>query len=136
MQLVTKIYKKGKFWLAEIPVLDAMTQGKTRSEAEDMLRSLLTDMVETKGFVARVIREYGHHYVTMTTHEPEVYRLILKRQRAKSGLTVRDVAAILGSKSPNAYAAYEKGDREPSLSMVFKLLDAVGKHDKPQVRIG
>lgn len=136
MQLVSKIYKNGKHWIAEIPVLDAMTQGHSKLEAEEMLISLLCEMIETKGFKSHLIHEHGKWYVTETSHDPEVYRLILKRQRAKSGLTIRDVAALLHCKSANAYAAYERGDREPGLSMVFLLLDAVGKHDRPKVRIG
>lgn len=35
--------------------------------------------------------------------------LSLRRQREKSGLTIREAAERLGSKSPNAYAQYEKG---------------------------
>jgi len=36
-----KVYKDGKFWLAEIPILDAMTQGYTRKEAYIMVKDLL-----------------------------------------------------------------------------------------------
>lgn len=136
MVLEAKIYKDGKFWLAEIPVLDAMTQGHSKLEAEKMLESLLHDMVEAKAFKASVSEESKGQYLIETSHDAEVYRLILKRQRAKSGLTIRDVAAILHCKSPNAYAAYENGKREPGLSMVFRLLEAVGKQDHPKVRIG
>ncbi|MBC8457698.1 MAG: hypothetical protein H8D67_06875 [Deltaproteobacteria bacterium] len=31
MRFSGKIYKDGRFWLAEIPILDAMTRGHTRS---------------------------------------------------------------------------------------------------------
>jgi len=30
MRFSGKIYKDGKFWLAEIPILDLMTQGRTK----------------------------------------------------------------------------------------------------------
>lgn len=43
MRFPGKIYKDGKFWLAEIPILEAMTQGHTRKEALEMV----ADMVET-----------------------------------------------------------------------------------------
>ena len=36
MRFSGKIYKDGKFWLAEIPILDAMTQGYTRKNAVEM----------------------------------------------------------------------------------------------------
>jgi len=43
MRFSGKIYKDGRFWLAEIPILDAVTQGHTRKEALEMA----ADMVET-----------------------------------------------------------------------------------------
>ena len=33
MRFYGKVYKDGKFWLAEMPLLDTMTQGHTRKEA-------------------------------------------------------------------------------------------------------
>jgi len=43
MRFSGKIYKDGRFWLAEIPILDVMTQGHTRKGALEMA----ADMVET-----------------------------------------------------------------------------------------
>jgi len=44
MEFKAKIYKDGKFWLVDIPDLDAMTQGKTRKEALLMAKSLVFEM--------------------------------------------------------------------------------------------
>lgn len=44
MELEAKVYKDGKFWLAEIPGLDAMTQGRTRKEALAMAKDLVLGM--------------------------------------------------------------------------------------------
>jgi len=46
--------RDGRFWLAEIPLLDAMTQEKTRSEALRMIGDWLETMVGRDGFQARV----------------------------------------------------------------------------------
>ncbi|MFA5904397.1 MAG: helix-turn-helix transcriptional regulator [Desulfobacula sp.] len=37
MRFSGTIYKDGKFWLAEIPILDLMTQGRTKKEAYEMI---------------------------------------------------------------------------------------------------
>lgn len=41
MRFHGSVYKDGKFWLAEIPILDTMTQGYTRKEALVMVEDLL-----------------------------------------------------------------------------------------------
>lgn len=41
MRFSGRIYKDGEFWLAEIPVLDLMTQGKTKEDAYDMVADML-----------------------------------------------------------------------------------------------
>jgi len=45
MRFSGSIYKDGKFWLAEIPILDLMTQGKTKKEAYEMLSDMLESLV-------------------------------------------------------------------------------------------
>ena len=50
---------------------------------------------------------------------------VLKYQREVHGLTLAEVAKKLGSSSANAYAAYEQGKREPSLSKYVELLRPV-----------
>ena len=47
MELEAKVYKDGKFWLVEIPGLDAMTQGRTRKEALAMAKDLILGMAAT-----------------------------------------------------------------------------------------
>jgi len=38
MRFQGTLHRDGKFWLAEVPVFDAMTQGHTRKEALDTSR--------------------------------------------------------------------------------------------------
>jgi len=49
MRFSGKIYKDGKFWLAEIPILDLMTQGRTKKEAYEMVADMLEYLVNYKG---------------------------------------------------------------------------------------
>ncbi len=50
MKFSGKIYKDGRFWLAEIPILDAMTQGHTRKEALEMAADMVETMANKEGF--------------------------------------------------------------------------------------
>ena len=52
-------------------------------------------------------------------------RLLLRRQREKSGLSLADVANRLGAKSRNAYARYERGTSVPTIEKLDELLQAV-----------
>jgi transcriptional regulator with XRE-family HTH domain len=61
--------------------------------------------------------------------------LSLRRQREKSKSTVRDVSERLGSKSPNAYAQYEKGKMRISLDQYERLLNAANPYQRIHLRI-
>jgi hypothetical protein len=47
MRVSGKIYKDGRFWLAEIPILDAMTQGHTRKGALEMAADMADIILTT-----------------------------------------------------------------------------------------
>ena len=51
--------------------------------------------------------------------------LILRRQRALSGLSLAEAAKRLGAKSRNACARYERGDSSPTLEKLSALMAAV-----------
>ena len=61
--------------------------------------------------------------------------LSLRRQREKSGSTVREASERLGSKSPNAYAQYEKGRTSISLDKYEALLMAANPSEPRRLRI-
>jgi hypothetical protein len=50
MRFYGRVYKDGKFWLAEVPILDAMTQGRTRKEAFVMVKDMLETLANRPGF--------------------------------------------------------------------------------------
>ena len=54
MRFSGRVYKEGKWWLAEIPVLEAMTQGRSRKEALEMVSDMMESMINTKGFKVEV----------------------------------------------------------------------------------
>ena len=142
MEMEGKIWKDGKFWLVEISALDAMTQGKTRKEALAMAEDLVVGMARSyfkdeidKDFAVTVI-DYKKDVIGITVSDNKLLlALSLRRQREKSGSTVREVSERLGSKSPNAYAQYEKGKIGISLDKYEQLLMAANPFEPRRLRI-
>ena len=54
MRFEGKVMREGRFWLAEIPLLEAMSQGRTRKEALRMIADWMETMVNREGFTAQV----------------------------------------------------------------------------------
>lgn len=125
MRLHGKVYQDGKFWLAEVPILNAMTQGRTRAEALAMAKDLLETLVNRPKFTVEVHPgQYGEFEVSSADIRSMI-GLLLRRQRERSGLSLAEAAERLGAKSRNAYARYERGTSVPTVEKLSKLLQAV-----------
>ena len=125
MRFCGKIYEDGGFWLAEVPVLEAMTQGGTREEALDMAGDLLESLANRPGFSVRVHPGNGDDFEVSSPDTGGLVSLLLRRQRERSGLSLAEAANRLGAKSRNAYARYERGTTAPTLDKLSELLRAV-----------
>ena len=125
MVLEGRIFKDGKFWLAEIPVLDAMTQGFSKDELKEMIVDLIKTMMDKPG--AKVIVHFTgkSEFEIAISPSSAMLSVILRRQRAKHGLTIREVAQNLGYSNHNNYAAYESGKIEPSIEKFEELLGGI-----------
>ena len=125
-------------WLAEVSFLDVMTQGKTRTEVLDMIKDAVMELLEDsyqgllgKGFRLSVSL-YEDGVIGLGASDDKVlFALGLKRQRLRSGSTIRDVSRRLKSKSPNAYARYERAQTRPSLEKYAELLRAANPNRRP-----
>ena len=118
MELEGKIWKSKQFWLVEVSSLNAMTQGRTREEALEMAKHLIKEMLinyfpdEVNNKLKINVVPYKGRLIGITTNNNSlILALSLRRQREKSGSIVRKVSERMGSKSPNAYAQYEKEGR-------------------------
>ena len=126
MKFQGKAFKNGKFWLADIPFLELMTQGRTKKELLLMVEDLFVTLADKKGFEVNVkctkdgILEIG------SNDNKVMVGLLLKRKRQLSNLTIQQVAERLGSTSKNAYARYEQGKTLPSIDKLQELLSATG----------
>jgi predicted RNase H-like HicB family nuclease len=124
MRFEGKLLRDGRFWLAEIPLLDAMTQGRTRTEALKMIGDWLETMVNRPTFRAEVYPRGKSEFEVSGNDVPAMTALLLRRRREASGASLRDVASRLGSSSRNAYARYERGDVVPTVEKLDALLKA------------
>lgn len=125
MRFLGKVYKDGKFWLADVPILEAMTQGHTRKEAYSMVEDLLETLANRPGFSVKVHPGKHGAFEVSSTDTRGMVSLLLRRQRERSGLSLADAAERLGSKSRNAYARYERGTSIPTVEKLDELLQAV-----------
>lgn len=142
MELEGRLWKSKKHWLIEVPSLDIMTQGESREEALEMLKDAVLEYLsyyfedEFDKNLEININEYKRGVIGLTSSNNKVLlALSLRRQREKSGSTVREAAKRLGSKSPNAYAQYEKGKTRISLDQYEKLLFAANPLQHSLLRV-
>ena len=124
MRFEGNVTRDGRFWLAEIPMLEAATQGRTKAEALEMIGDWLETMVNSKGFRARVHPTGKYEFEVAGSNAAAMTALLLRRRREASGASLRDVAERLGASSRNAYARYERGDAVPTLDKLDALLKA------------
>lgn len=111
--------------MAEVPVFDAMTQGRTRKEAFEMIADWFVTMVDRRGFSVEIHAAGGNDFEVSSDDSRAMVSLLLQRQRQRSGLTLAQVAQRLGARSRNAYARYEQGVSVPTVEKLDELLRAI-----------
>ncbi len=125
MRFSGKVFKDGKFWLAEIPILDIMTQGHTKKESYDMALDAIKSMVNKDEFEVEIYKGKNGNFEIASPDSKRLISLLLQRKREISGLSLSQVAARLGLTSRNSYARYEKGQTMPTIGKLGELLRAV-----------
>ncbi|HUQ97810.1 MAG TPA: helix-turn-helix domain-containing protein [Gemmatimonadaceae bacterium] len=124
MRFAGSVNRDGRWWLAEIPMLDALTQGRTRREALEMVKDWLETAVNRVDFRATVHETGRNEFEVSGSDATSMVALLLRRRRAASGASLRDMASRLGATSRNAYARYERGEAAPTLEKLDALLKA------------
>lgn len=131
MMLIGRVAKEvGPWWSAECEIVGAFTQGRSRKDACAMLADCIETKVNRAGFkvtVTELAADGNGGYSVFIDAEPLTLLTaeVLKYQREKHRLSLADVAKKLGASSRNAYASYEKGRTEPSISKFRQLLAVV-----------
>ena len=126
MKIGGKIWKsrKDNFWLAEIPLLDLVTQAETKEELSEMVKDAIELLVDDNTFFAEVALSNNNLFID-SNDTKKLIALILKRQRQKRSLRLEEVASQLKAKSINEYAQYEQGKHLPSIEKLEQLLKAI-----------
>ncbi len=125
MRFQGRVYRDGRFWLAEVPLFEAMTQGRTRREALAMIADWFETMIDHPGFSVNVHRGHKHVFEVSSPDLRSMISLLLQRRRQASGLSLAEAAKRLGVKSRNAYARYERGEALPTIEKLDSLMRAV-----------
>ena len=134
MRFEGTVARDGRFWLAEIPLLDAMTQGRTRAEALGMVADWLETMVNRPDFHAQVHPRGKYEFEVSGNDAGAMTAVLLRRRREASGASLREMASRLGASSRNAYARYERGDAVPTVDKLDALLKATSPGDDFVIR--
>lgn len=135
MRFEGTVSREGRFWIAEIPLLDAITQGRTRKEALEMVADWMETMINRDGFASQVHPRGKSEFEVSGSDTAPMIALLLRRRREASGASLRDVASRLGASSRNAYARYERGDAVPTVDKLDALLKAASPGEDFVIRI-
>jgi predicted RNase H-like HicB family nuclease len=119
------ISKDGKYWLIEVPLFNAMTQGMSRKEALHMIKDYFDCTLDNEAVHVFVQSLTGNTFELWSEPIAPLFALLLRRQRQLAGLTLADVAKRLGTRSTTAYNRYELGTAVPSIEKLNQLLNAV-----------
>lgn len=125
MRFSGKVFKDGDYWLAEIPILDIMTQGHTEKESYNMALDAIKSLINKNDFKVELYKGKNGDFEISSPDSKSLISLLLQRKRELSGLSLSQVAARLGATSRNSYARYEKGNTMPTLGKLSELLRAV-----------
>lgn len=106
-------------------MFNAMTQGKSRKDALQMIKDYFDCLLDNKTVHVFVQSLTDNTFELGSEPIAPLFALLLRRQRQLSGLTLTDVAKRLGTRSTTAYNRYELGVVVPSVEKLNQLLNAV-----------
>lgn len=87
-----RIFEDGGFWLAEVPILDAMTQGTSKEDALDMVKDMVEMLANRPSFSVTVHSCPDDNIELGSDDVRGLVALILQRQRTRNGLSLPEVA--------------------------------------------
>lgn len=81
MKVQGRVFKDGGFWLAKVPMLDAMTQGVTDDDALVMVKDMVETLADRPGFSVTV-QSCSNGDIELSSNDPcGMVALIERRQR-------------------------------------------------------
>jgi hypothetical protein len=128
MRFAGRVFKIGRYWAVEVPILDVVTQGRTKQDALVMIADAVRILVGKPGVTVDVYPGSGDRFEIGSRDPAALTALLLRRARQRAGLSLAQVATRLGATSVNAYARYEQGRSVPSVAKLSQLFSAVSQH--------
>ena len=125
MRMAGRVFKTGKYWAIEVPLLGIVTQGLTEADAFEMIIDAILSLVNKEGFKIEVFPGKNHYFEIGSPDIATLTAFLLRRQRKIHGLTLVEVSRRLGAKSHNSYARYEQGLSVPTIEKLSELLSAL-----------
>lgn len=137
MKIEGKVWKSrtDNLWLAEIPLLDLLTQAQTKEEVPAMVKDAIELYINDPAFSVDATLS-NNQLLVDSSDSRKLIALALKRQRQKNRLTLAAVSEQLRAKSINEYAQYEQGKHLPSLEKLQELLQAIDPSLEPYLGLG
>ena len=127
MRLTGYLIKIGKYWAIEVPILNIVTQGKSKKDAYEMIVNSIESLVNKKDFKIELYPVKDSYFEIGSKDVATLTAFLLRRQRMKHGLTLVEVSKRLGTKSHNTYARYEQGRSVPTIDKFSLLLSALSE---------
>ena len=125
MRFAGRVFKVGRWWAIEVPVLDVVTQGRTKRDAYRMMADAIESLVDKEGFEVEVHPGKGDYFEVSGEDQATLFAFMLRQRRVAAGLSLEDLRRRLRLKSRNAYARYEQGLSVPTVDKLAELLAAV-----------
>jgi predicted RNase H-like HicB family nuclease len=79
MRVRAKLYQDGRFWLIECPILDALTQGNTKTEALSMMVDWVRIMVDDPNFAVDITATDDGEVLMSFVQSKPIIDLIISR---------------------------------------------------------
>ncbi len=119
------ITKEGKFWMIECEALDILTQSSTKGAAAETLKDSIESYINKENFNVTVTLREKNKLIVSTNNQTEMIALMLKRQRQKHGVTMKQITENMGASSITAYARYEQGKSCPTIEKLEQIMTAI-----------
>ena len=128
MRFAGRVFRVAGYWAVEVPILEVVSQGRTRKDALAMIADAVESLANRPGFTLSVFPGKGEYFEVGSEDQATLTALLLRRARQRSGLSLSQVARRLGVTSTNAYARYEQGRSIPTVQKLSQLFAAVSSH--------
>lgn len=125
MRFAGRVFRVDRYWAVEVPILEVVTQGRTKKDAFQMIADAIESLANRPGFKLKVFPGAGEYFEVGSEDFATLTALLLRRARQRAGLTLSEVASRLGVASVNAYARYEQGRSIPTVQKLSQLFAAV-----------